>query len=162
MRTARVLGIAGTIVALTALVSGCVSDGTKPDTSAAPSTTNGISSGNLHAASYTPNGTSLDVLNESQVIELNGGCLGVNMGQDMILALPEGSSIDSDGQITVNVTGSQPMTFNVGDTIHFTGTQSDTTSSDFGQALALPKECPDSIPVWFLLPKNTPQALILP
>jgi hypothetical protein len=99
-----------------------------------------------------------DILGLGRVVDLGGGCVGVDLDLEdrvAILAVPNGSSMDSAGRITVpeGDTGG-PLTFSVGDHIEFENAGFVRPSRVLWEGLTVgyPEGCPASLETWLLLP----------
>lgn len=129
--------------AISVLVAGCASIG-------GPAV---LDAKGLTAAVYEPDGSSFDVLAKGVIVDLGGGCLGIDRTSDhqkLIVAFPVGTRLSSDGTITVEGDG----TLTVGDTVQYTGSDEKRKTKP-RVPLAIPEACPSDLDIWYFLPLAT-------
>lgn len=107
----------------------------------------------LTAAVYEPDGSSFDILAKGVIVDLGGGCLGIDRTSDhqkLIVAFPVGTRLSSDG--TIAVEGDDALT--VGDTVQYTGSDEKRETKP-RVPLTIPEVCPSDLDIWYFLPLAT-------
>lgn len=156
--------IATALGAAVVLLSGCAGGPPPPATSsstpsrptAAPSgagseTAVPLDDGTYRAAAYVPDGVPSEVLAAGTLVDLGGGCLGLETddGTRELVAFPVGTTL-SDG--SVSAVGMAP--FGLGQPLRYSGVSAPIDRPR--SALAVPDGCPDGITsVWyFVVPRS--------
>ncbi|MGN6221524.1 MAG: hypothetical protein ACTHNQ_18650 [Microbacterium sp.] len=120
-----------------------------------------LDNGAVQVAVYPEPQGVLAIAQPADVIDLGDGCVGVELpGYDespMILAVPLGSTLDADGNISVvtpDILELDEPTFAVGDQIHMQAAHIYRKGEHVPDDVLIPDACP-SVGVWLMLPYST-------